>query len=272
MNKIKVAILGSNGMLGSMVLDVLSNDENIEVTGIDRRTIDATKEYSTSLNHHLHQYDYIINCIGVINKYIDDNDPDSVQNAIQVNSIFPHELAKTGKKIIQIATDCAFEHDVYGMTKRLGEVKSNNFANIRCSIIGPGNKDGLLDWFLGQKECQGYVHHLWNGVTTLAFAKMCLGIVKSRENPDLYDQVNFTPADWECKANLIKHIRKEFNHKCVIENCFEPDKIVDRRILENPKALLLWLMAGYKERPTISYLIKELAKYMEGKEWRGRKY
>ena len=271
MNK-KVAILGSNGMLGQMVADVFTQAEDIDVQLFTRNDFDAAKADVIVLNHYLGDFDYIINCIGIINKYIDEDDPASVEQAIKVNSIFPRELQKLGTQTIQIATDCSGEPDTYGLSKRLGEVKGENFCNIRCSIIGPGNKDGLLDWFLNQKECQGYIHHLWNGVTTLAFAKMCLGLIKSGRDVAVYDQTNFIPSDFECKSNLIKHIGKYFDHQCVIDKVFNPDAIVDRRLPEYPYCKDLWEMAGYTEQPTIEYLIKELANYLEGKIWKGKKY
>jgi dTDP-4-dehydrorhamnose reductase len=146
----------------------------------------------------LNNYDYIINCIGIIKPYCQDNDPEGVVKAIQVNALFPHELSSFCPKIniIQIATDCVFSGkegkskenkphdplDVYGKTKSLGEVHKNNFLNLRCSIIGPENKHkkSLLEWFLGQKEnsvLKGFTHHYWNGITTLQFAKVCEKII-----------------------------------------------------------------------------------------------
>jgi dTDP-4-dehydrorhamnose reductase len=271
-NKKVVAVLGSTGMLGRMVTDVLKQDESIEVIEFNHHDFNAEIITANGLKVWLEEADYIINCIGMINKNIDENDSESIQRAIEVNAQFPRELEKLKIPTIQIATDCAGEPDTYGMTKMLGEVRGENFANIRCSIIGPGNKTGLLDWFLEQKECQGYMHHLWNGVTTLAFARMCLGLIKSDKDVEFYDQVNFTPADWECKAGILKKIGRYFNHSISITATFDPDAIVDRRISSSPQAILLWKMAGYEDRPTIEYLVQELANYLEGRTWNGKRY
>jgi len=56
-------------------------------------------------------FDYIINCIGIIKPYIDEKSQSSIQNAIKVNSLFPHNLLHVKKKtkIFQIATDCVFD-------------------------------------------------------------------------------------------------------------------------------------------------------------------
>ena len=84
--------------------------------------------------------DYIINCVGVIKPYIDESDPESIKNALDVNSLFPHILNKSIKKktkIFQIATDCVYNgekgkyyekdhhnaNDIYGKSKSAGEVK-----------------------------------------------------------------------------------------------------------------------------------------------------
>ena len=99
--------------------------------------------------------------------------------------------------MIQIATDCVYSGktggynedslhdalDAYGKTKSLGEVRSSTFLNIRSSIIGPeiNHKVLLLEWFLKQPKgavLNGFSNHLWNGVTTLQFAELCLTIIK----------------------------------------------------------------------------------------------
>lgn len=87
-----------------------------------------------------------------------------------MNSEFPHIISEIfpKSKIFQIATDCVFSGtkgnyteddfhnatDIYGKTKSLGEVKNNNFFNLRTSIIGKelDGKFSLIEWFLNSKK------------------------------------------------------------------------------------------------------------------------
>lgn len=211
-----ILVLGKNGMLGSMVFDFLSSKTNTTVYGTIYSVsnpivfkdnvifFNAASDVKAQLAIIIEKCspDYIINCIGIIKPWCKDDDPKGVKNAILVNSLFPHLLAETcsemksDAKIISIATDCVYSGskgfytendnhdplDVYGKTKSLGEVRSSNFLNIRCSIIGHElkNKTSLLEWFLSNPDrasVSGYKHHLWNGVTTLQFAEFCYKII-----------------------------------------------------------------------------------------------
>ena len=110
------------------------------------------------------------------------------------NSLLPHHLQsiseEIGAKLIHISTDCVFSgktgsytesslrdaDDVYGRTKALGEIISNQHLTIRTSIVGPElkiNGEGLLHWFLTstEKELNGFSKVFWGGVTTVELAK-----------------------------------------------------------------------------------------------------
>lgn len=213
----KILILGDTGMLGSMITTYFNRIEGVDLFGTYNSVsysdlfAKGIKEtffnplIDSSINTILKESepDYIINCIGVIKPYCNTSDSDSVRNAILINSLFPHELSKqvarfnSQTRIIQIATDCVYdgkrgrytendEHnptDVYGKTKSLGEVESDNMLNIRCSIVGPEvrNRLSLMEWFLSHQDGEmvnGYINHLWNGVTTLQFAQFCNYLLK----------------------------------------------------------------------------------------------
>ena len=111
--------------------------------------------------------------------------------------------------------------DVYGKTKSLGEVKSNNLLNLRCSIIGPEINDrlSLLEWFLSQikgSKVNGYHHHYWNGVTTLQFAKFCEEIMLN----DLFD----TLRDVDNTIHLIlNQTVSKFELLRIFNNVFQKD-------------------------------------------------
>jgi dTDP-4-dehydrorhamnose reductase len=205
---VKIAILGSTGMLGNAVSDYFLGKENYQVYLSSRDEacekenhfyFDATNPSSSVLP----QVDYVINCIGVIKPFM----KKGIENAIVVNSIFPHKFANFCKenntKLIHITTDCVFSgktgryfesslHDCldeYGKTKSLGE--PNNCMVIRTSIIGQEIKNNvsLVEWARSQKgkEVRGFTNHLWNGVTTTEYAKICDQIIqKNLYKEELY--------------------------------------------------------------------------------------
>lgn len=254
----KVLILGASGMLGSMCFTYLKNSfdvrgtvRGIENTGpFDESNIflfNAAADAKEQLQriYTAFDFDYVVNCIGVIKPYCKDDDMAGVRNAIIINSHFPHilsesvsSLAKT-VKIIQIATDCVFRGnkgfyteddshdaiDVYGKTKSLGEVIAGNLLNIRCSIIGPELKAkvSLLEWFLKQpskSELRGFQHHTWNGVTTLQFAEFCGRIIA--ENlfegyRELNHVIHYVPNTAVNKYELLNIFNQVFdkNHNIV---------------------------------------------------------
>lgn len=218
----KVLILGSTGMLGSMVYHYLSKFFMVAVTFNKVRLSKIIKkdiknefflnaenaDVKNDLKEILDNYspDYIINCIGIIKPFCKDSDMNGVSRAIKVNALFPHILSEVASqftkkiKIIQIATDCVYDGlagdylesqphnplDVYGKTKSLGEVISDNIINLRCSIIGPElkNRVSLLEWFLSQDDdssVKGYINHNWNGVTTLQYSQLCKSIIENDE-------------------------------------------------------------------------------------------
>ncbi len=258
----KILILGSTGMLGSMVLSFLSK-RDLDITAPSREELD-----NTDFNKH----DYIINCIGIIKQKLDDP-----KEAILVNSILPYTISEKAPeaKIIQIATDCVFsgeegfrtetdEHDpldVYGKTKSLGEVEAKNFYNIRTSIVGPdkNSKASLLEWFLSQKKntvVNGYTNHYWNGITTLHFAKLCYAIIdKEREIPNSF---HFKPKDIVTKYELLKIFAEKFDRGDIGIEPVQVDECV--RTLDTIFGVNdgLWEDMDYETPPTIKEMIDEL--------------
>src|SRR5579863_2753478 len=230
----KIAILGSTGMLGSAVLSYLRSTDHYEIASPTRYQHNAESVSVENLVYLLRGCDYAINCIGIIKPNIDEQDPASIFRAIMVNSIFPHHLAMAANltkcHVLQIATDCVFSGhasgydelsphdslDVYGKTKSLGEVKSPFVRHLRCSIIGPNGPKSLLDWFLNQSQgarVSGFTNHFWNGITTLAFAKICHGIMSAGIASDLPPTTHILPANWMTKAALLHHLRTAYERQ-----------------------------------------------------------
>ena len=268
--KTKVLVLGVSGMLGIEVLRGLLN-KNIHLYATIRNSTDKTKikkylksdiskikfynfninsRYKSKLKKIVNNKDYVVNCIGIIKPYIIESDTKSLQNALNVNSIFPHILSsciKKNVKIFQIATDCVYDgvkgnykekdshnaRDVYGKSKSLGEVKSDNFFNIRCSIIGKEIKGfkSLLCWFLNQKKNShifGFKNHLWNGITTRHFGKIIsVLILKKIKIPNT---LHIIPGDIVNKFEMLKIFQKKFNRHDLTINKTNASIIINRTL------------------------------------------
>jgi dTDP-4-dehydrorhamnose reductase len=291
----KILILGVTGMLGSQVLRAVQELKNFKIyaTFKNYKKILILKKLIKNNNHvnfikynvdlvnkiKLSKFDYIINCIGIIKPYINEKDQFSILRAIKVNSLFPHQLISSIKnvKVFQIATDCVFDGskgnyteldlhnptDVYGKSKSLGELKHLNFFNIRCSIIGPelDAHKSLLDWFKFlplNSKIKGFKNHDWNGVTTYAFGKVISGLIKN--NLKIPNTIHLVPKNNINKFNLLKIFKNLFKRADIsISPINSKDKI--NRTLKTKYTKLnkkMWRFAGYKDVPTLEYLIKEI--------------
>jgi len=189
----KVLIFGAGGMAGHIAALRLA-ELGHSVTGLARKklpfcnTIVADVMDIEKLNIVL-DYDAVINCVGVLNKAVDEEPYDG----IWLNACLPHLLAKLARdsktKIIHLSTDCVFSgHEdgnykensfrsadtLYGRSKALGELNDDKNLTLRMSIIGPDineNGIGLFNWFMKQKESvNGYTNAIWTGASTIVLA------------------------------------------------------------------------------------------------------
>ena len=180
----RVMVLGSSGMIGSGIYKVLSKDTSIEALGTVRSKafinklpnkeklihgLDVLDEESWKKILKDNQPDVVINCIG-ITKHIETEANKNI--SISLNAIFPHKLSifcdTLSCRVIHISSDCIFSgrkgfyseedipdaSDLYGISKKLGEINSPNHLTIRTSTIGHeiNSKNGLLEWFLSQEN------------------------------------------------------------------------------------------------------------------------
>ena len=295
MSNNNILVLGANGMLGKMIsLYLKSNNElNVFVTARDKSSFieknfekkftnfELSDNYSDNLKKIVNNnIDFIVNCIGVIKPKIDEKNPNSIKETILTNSYFPLELQNLAFenqiKYIQIGTDCVFSgndgsytessfmdaKDLYGKSKIVGEIEGINKSLIRSSIIGPEEGKGfsLMNWFLKntQQEVSGYKNHLWNGVTTLNFAKVVEGFILSNEFN--FKTQHLIPGNTITKANLLEEFKKHFN-KDVVINHIDAEEIIDRTLLTINEQVNenLWKRAGYSSIPTVEENIEELA-------------
>jgi len=247
-----VLVLGSTGMLGHMMFRGLSRTRSLRVGGTHRHNASLPFYFDAEMGvnglrdvlRYFGACDYLINCIGLVKAHIHENDSDSVQRAIRINSLFPHSLAtlalELGARVIHISTDGVFSGgsrrpyledmphdcvDIYGKTKSLGEVVKPGFLNIRCSIVGPDptEKKGLLEWFLAQRDgatVVGYTDHLWNGVTTIQLAELCKEIIVQ----DRFKEIcNESPVHHFCPNRVVS----KYELLDIFRSVFEKDIIID---------------------------------------------
>ena len=202
----RVCILGAGGMLGHMLVRVLSDDHDVygtskqewsETAGLARFLekkrwiggVDA-KDIKTVNNCFAeHQFDVVINCIGVVKQRVHRTTDDEM---IEINARFPHKLsdicAAFSTRLIHISTDCVFSGnkgdyvetdkpdpvDIYGLSKLAGEIVDAHNLTIRTSHVGREltNFTSLFEWILKNrgKQVVGYSNAIYSGLTTYSLA------------------------------------------------------------------------------------------------------
>lgn len=210
----KILVIGSNGMAGHMIVKYLQkNKYTVHTAARDNADFHLNVEHTDSTNVFLNKiktdYDYIINCVGLLVK-------DSVERpdrAALINSWFPHAIENSIKdsktRLIHLSTDCVFdgkkgeytetdihtEMNSYGSSKSLGEINNDKDITFRMSIIGTeikANGTGLLNWFLNQSpnEVPGWENAWWNGITTLQLARCIDQYINDPKISGIYHLVN----------------------------------------------------------------------------------
>lgn len=197
----RVLVLGSTGMLGSMLWTRLARSPGVvarRTQRVDPRRADhfdalAPGEPLPELLGSGGGCDVVVNAIGITQAGLKrSGDPEVAR---KVNSELPHRLAAAtaalGVRLIHVSTDGVFSGadgpydeaaspdppDLYGRTKLAGEVGGAHVLTLRCSLVGPEPRGGrgLLEWFRGVEHgarVPGYTDQLWNGVTTVQFATL----------------------------------------------------------------------------------------------------
>ena len=202
----RILILGANGMIGHQIFSYLSDfyeaaatlrghisdyssyglfDDSNSFSGIDVRVFDKVEKTLQAFSP-----DVVINAIGDIHQSRAESQP---SNAIELNALFPHKLAKACEqlaiKLIHISSDCVYsgktgnysESDepdatsVYGRTKALGEVSYSGALTIRVSTIGLelGKPHNLIGWFLSENGViKGYTNAIYTGILTIELGRV----------------------------------------------------------------------------------------------------
>lgn len=229
----KFFICGCNGMAGHTI-GLYLQEQGHEVYGFDLHESQYIRSFAgnafdtETISRVIKEghYDSVINCIGVLNQYAEQNHA----LAAFLNSYFPHFLAKTTEgsdtQVIHMSTDCVFsgkrgsytENDFqdgetfYDRSKALGELNDDKNITLRNSIVGPDinpNGIGLFNWFMHQAgEIKGYTKAMWTGQTTLQLAKTME--VAARERA--HGLVNTVPDYSICKYDLCRLFNKYFRN------------------------------------------------------------
>jgi len=281
----KILVLGASGMLGSTVLRVMSERSDWIVFGAlrsDQSDLHRLAPSATLISDiHVDQPDSllsaleisrpdaVINCVGLVKQLSIANDP---LEAIPINSLLPYQLLKMCKSInarlIHISTDCVFSGakgkyheddlpdatDLYGLTKRLGEIDDPQAITIRTSIIGRELKGhhSLLNWFLAQTgEVQGYAKAIFSGLPAVELAHVIRDVVLP--NPHL-NGLYHVASDPISKLELLRLISQVYHKKIHIVP--DSDVIIDRSL----NADRFYKATGYKP-PSWPELVDQMYKF-----------
>lgn len=285
-NKIKVLVLGVTGMLGNTVFRVLSVDDQFDVTGtarsmempqlfpkmlsgkimsgVDIENIDSLINVLSDIKPQV-----VINCIGLVKQLTQVNNP---LIALPLNALFPHRLAELctlgNARVIHISTDCVFSgvkggyseldipdaQDLYGVSKRLGEIDYENAVTLRTSIIGHELKGSrsLVDWFLSQEgDVNGYIKAIFSGLPTVELANIIKEYVIP--NPQLTG-VHHVSSDPINKFELLNLIAKIYGKKI---NIIQHDGVEIDRSLDSTN---FRMKTGYRP-PSWTDLVKLMYKF-----------
>ena len=191
-----ILILGHKGMLGHMVEQTLRKGDTFNISTTNIRFPNWEPDMFDEI-------DIVINCIGAI--------PQKTKS-FDINWQIPMWLDKNTKcRIIHPSTDCEMDDDAYGLSKKKAADYIKGYAKntkmIQTSIIGPelNSNASLLEWFLSQNgEVFGYTKAMWNGNTTLEWAKWCLDLIL---NWECYDTLTVLYSNTVSKYELLHLIK-----------------------------------------------------------------
>lgn len=290
----RLIVLGSTGMLGSEVARVAKTlgVYQVEVSRNEGIRFDAASTSFEDLakSLHLSEADYLVNCIGWIPQKASISESADEDAAWLLNTELPRQINNAalmqGFQWIQIGTDCVFSGssggysetstkdatDLYGLSKAEGEELSSQAMIIRSSIIGPDNRTraGLYSWFKGEvadgRKVTGFSNHLWNGVSTTAFARLAIGLAQAgRKHPFA---AHWIPANSISKLEILELFAKNLGAPPGSVQAGEATWAIDRTLATNDAEfnLELWNLAGYEAPPSIEELVAELVSSDRGKE------
>jgi len=239
-----ILVLGASGMLGHMLVRVLAPHH--KVFGTTSSPFDSTSPLARILerDYWLDLVDVrnwesvesaintstpavVINCVGVIKQKMDAS---TTMDAIFTNSLVPHKLAhicdSSGIRLFHFSTDCVFEGtpglkyvsdipnatDLYGTTKRLGEIAYGQSLTLRTGFVGRqlSGSEGLFEWVRSQKgrAVTGFKNAIYSGLTTMALSGVVRQIIENHPTLVGLHQVASAPIN---KFDLITQLNNRLN-------------------------------------------------------------
>ncbi len=284
----RLLILGASGMLGNNLFQFFLPKSEFETFAVVRNKSSLGKLYSSEkvleISHIENKKELnlvlkkispkvVINCLGAIKQK---NDLNNSSEIIYINSLLPHLLEdaciKIGARLIHFSTDCVYSgklgnyveenepdaQDLYGLSKRLGEISNENSLTLRTSIIGHelNSKLSLIDWFLSQEnKVKGYKKAIFSGLTTIEIGKVLEKIVFPNHNLSGLFHLSVNPIN---KYDLLKLVAKEYKKNIKI---LEDSEIKIDRSLDSSK---FSAFTGYNP-PSWKELVKELHDFYDEK-------
>ncbi|KAF0129293.1 MAG: dTDP-4-dehydrorhamnose reductase [Bacteroidetes bacterium] len=273
----KILVLGASGMAGHTIT-LYFMEKGYDVTAYSMnpfpfcRNINGDAFNRDEFTQILvqNEYDIVINCIGILNQWADEN----LAMAVYLNSYLPHLIADTLLKsskarLIHMSTDCVFAGNTgpyfenslrdgrsfYDRSKALGEIDDDVNLTFRNSIIGPDmneNGIGLFNWFMKQNnEIKGFTGALWTGVTTLTLAKAMESAIQENLS-GLYNLVNNYSIS---KYELLSLFNKHFRNNCI--TIHKSDKLQLDKSLRNSRTDFSFVVPSYE------HMIIEMKEWIE---------
>ena len=256
----RILILGASGMLGSTLVRYFYEHHECEVIGTVREVVqkkelgkrcratilpgvDATNLGELESIIVYHRPTIIINCIGVVKQIKESYDP---LIALPVNSLFPHHLLQLciryQTRLIHISTDCVFSGkrgmyteedipdalDLYGISKRFGELNAEGSVTLRTSIVGHeiATTRSLIDWFLKQNSSvNGFTQAIFSGLPTVELARIISEFVIPNANLSGLLNVSSQPIS---KYELLCMVAKVYGKKIQIKK--DKSIVIDRSL------------------------------------------
>lgn len=269
-----ILVLGATGMIGNTMLRVLSENSDWQVIGAARAESARSRFAERIAARMLCGFDLrvadevmrlfaiakpavVVNCAGLTKHLRGGNEPLA---AMAMNAMLPHRLAQlcsvAGARLINVSTDCVFSgtkgnyketdladaSDIYGRSKALGEVSGPGTVTLRTSTVGHeiDTKHGLLEWFLSQKQCQGFTRAIFSGLPSVVFARVVRDVViPGSRLSGLYHVAGPAIA----KADLLRMIATTY--RVAIEIILDDRMVIDRSL----DATLFRQATGYRAPP-----------------------
>ena len=236
----RIAILGSNGLLGTDLKYIFKNLSDYEVANLTRKDLDVTNLRQVKLKLFELRPDVIINATGFTNVKACENELSSKELAYNVNGDAIKNLAETAVDInaslVHFSSDYVFDGkekegypeyyphlrplNVYGYSKALGETNISKIQKIvdsgklkyyliRTSWLFGEHGNNFVDTMLdlavnkGKEELSAVTDEIGRPTYSLDLAKRTLEIIKNKSPFGIYHVTNDQNCSWYDFAKKI---------------------------------------------------------------------